>query len=169
MGRTNIKMILKIIKYGLVFALGVFSTLFAILSISLIADNNIDYPLSFLSYEKFSPQNWIDENGIVVFDDKVVIYLKNPSLSRYAWSGSMRPVLDGDANGIRIVPESADQISVGDIITFEKGNALIVHRVVEKGIDEQGTYFITKGDNNDFNDGKIRFNDIKYVTVAIVY
>lgn len=81
----------------------------------------------------------------------------------------MKPVIDGDANGIRIAPESPDQISVGDIVTFKQGNALIVHRVIEKGIDEQGVYFITKGDNNDLSDGKLRFEDIKYVTVAIVY
>lgn len=162
-------MIFKIIQYGLVFALGVFSTILAVLSVSAFSNSNVSYPFALASYEKFSPQNWVAEKNIVVFDDKVIIYLKNPSLSRYAWTGSMKPVLDGNSNGIRIVPESADQIKVGDIITFKQGDSLIIHRIVEKGIDEQGTYFITKGDNNDYNDGKIRFSDIKYVTVAIVY
>ncbi len=164
-------MVINIIKYGLVFVLGAISTIFAMLSVAVLANNDVSYPASFfgLNQGEISPQDWISEKSIIVYNDKVVIYLKNPSLSRYAWSGSMRPVLDGASNGIRIVPASADQIKAGDIVTFKQGNALIVHRVVEKGIDEQGVYFITKGDNNDFNDGKIRFEDIKYVTVAIIY
>ncbi len=46
---------------------------------------------------------------------------------------------------------------------------LIIHRVVEIGEDEQGTYFITKGDNNFFSDGKVRFGQIKYVTIGVIY
>ena len=46
---------------------------------------------------------------------------------------------------------------------------LIVHRVVEKGIDEQGVYFITKGDNNNIDDCKIRFKDIDTVLIAVIY
>ena len=41
--------------------------------------------------------------------------------------------------------------------------------VIEKGIDEDGIYFITKGDNNSITDGKIRFEDIEYITVGVIW
>jgi len=45
-----------------------------------------------------------------------------------------------------------------------------VHRVVYKGKDSIGTYFILKGDNNEEVDpGKVRFEQIKYKTIAIIY
>ena len=81
----------------------------------------------------------------------------------------MKPLLDFNSNGIRIVPKNEEQISVGDIISFEQNGDLIVHRVVEKSEDEEGVYFITKGDNNSASDGKIRFKDIKYVTVGVIW
>ena len=53
---------------------------------------------------------------------------------------------------------NADQISVGDVITFnpsEGGDAYLTHRVVEKYDDYEGsgvTCFRTKGDANDTKD-----------------
>jgi len=93
-------------------------------------------------------QFYIEEKDIQVYKDKIVINVKNPSLSNYAPTGSMRPVIDVYANGIRIVPTSENEIQIGDIVSFEQDNQLIVHRVIEKGLDEQGIYFVTKGDNN---------------------
>lgn len=116
-----------------------------------------------------SPGDWIKESQISIYENAVVLNIEGASLSRYAATGSMRPALDIGSNGIRIVPENPAQIKVGDIITFEKNGELIVHRVIEKGVDEEGAYFITKGDNNNVTDGKIRFEDIKYVTIAILY
>jgi signal peptidase I len=114
-----------------------------------------------------APGDWITKNDIILQKDKIIINVENASLSNYADSGSMLPVLDYESNGIRIVPSDAEQIEVGDIVTFSNEN--IVHRVIEKGEDEEGYWFITKGDNNDINDAKIRFQDIKYVTIGILY
>lgn len=115
------------------------------------------------------PSNWITENNVEVHDDKVIIYVKDASISRYADSGSMLPVLGDTANGIRIKPESAGQINIGDIITFDNGGKLIVHRVIEKGTDSEGDWFVTKGDNNPETDGKVYFKDVRYVTIALIY
>ena len=52
---------------------------------------------------------------------------------------------------------------------FEKDNDLIIHRVIEKSEDSDGIYFITQGDNSNATDGKIRFNEIKYVTIAVIW
>ena len=81
----------------------------------------------------------------------------------------MLPILDKGANGLRVVPKSEDDVSVGDIVSFRIGGVLVVHRVVEKGIDDNGTYFIVKGDANLIGDGKIRFKDIEYITIGIIY
>ncbi|MBT4165672.1 hypothetical protein HOE04_01390 [archaeon] len=116
-----------------------------------------------------APFDFVKEEQIRVYDDKVVIELNDASISRYAPTGSMRPVLDKDANGIRIEPDSEEDVHIGDIITFRKGAKLIIHRVIEKGVDNDGIYFITKGDNSLVSDGKIRFDDIKYITVGIIW
>ncbi|RMD45224.1 signal peptidase I [Candidatus Pacearchaeota archaeon] len=116
-----------------------------------------------------APADHIKEKNIIIKDDKIIIKINGASISRYAPTGSMRPVLDTGANGIRIVPSSPDEIHVGDIISYKWGTSLIVHRVIEKGIDGKGVYFITKGDNNRIPDGKVRFKDIKFLTVGILW
>lgn len=116
-----------------------------------------------------APSDIVDSKDIILFEDMVVLRISNASLSSYAPTGSMKPLLDKGANGIRIVPNSPSQIEVGDIISFEKDGILIVHRVVEKGNDEEGIYFITKGDNNSYSDGKVRFNQIKYLTIGVIW
>lgn len=116
-----------------------------------------------------SPSNFIEKESILVYSDKIVIDLKGATISSYQDTGSMEPTLDSNSNGIRIKPESEKEIQIGDIISFRKNGILIVHRVIEKGTDSQGIYFVTKGDNNNFNDGKIRFQEIEYITVGILY
>lgn len=120
-------------------------------------------------FDKISPGNWVSEDDIRIYSDRVVIYVKNTSLARYAATKSMDPVLDSTANGIEIPFESVEQIHVGDIITFKQGQDLVVHRIIKVGSDEEGWYCITKGDNAMQDDGKIRADDIKFITIAIIY
>jgi signal peptidase I len=116
-----------------------------------------------------SSSNFIDTEDIIVYDDRIVIKVSNVSISNYDDSGSMLPIINKDANGIKVKPSSPDQIGVGDIITYRSNHERIVHRVVEKGIDEKGIYFITKGDNNPVNDNKVRFSQIEEITIGILY
>ena len=115
------------------------------------------------------PGNWISANRIEVLKDKVVIHVSDVSLSRYAATGSMLPVLGENANGLRIKPTNPEQVQVGDIVSYESNGDLIVHRVIRKGEDENGVWFITKGDNNSISDGKIYFENIRHVTVGLIY
>lgn len=160
----------KIIKVCIIFLLGFLSanlagyylvygseTPFSFLNLSINPDN------------KSAPSDFVKESQIQVYDDRVVINIEGASIGRYAATGSMLPVLDENSNGIRIVPKSEADIEIGDIITFEQNNMLIIHRIVEIGTDSEGTYFITKGDNNNMTDGKIRFKDIKYVTIGVIW
>lgn len=154
---------LKILIYLIVFLIG-------FLSCMLLSLSKAEMPLGIsFNSETEAPGDWIKESQIHVYENAIVIDIDEASLSRYAPTGSMLPVLDEKSNGIRIVPKSEEQIKIGDIITFEQDGYSIIHRVVEIGKDEQGTYFITKGDNNNITDGKIRFEDIKYVTIGILW
>lgn len=157
---------LKIFTYSLIFFVGFLSCMF----VSFIIYNSAEMP--FVKAEKGNidaPGDWIKESQIKVYRNAIVIEIENAELSNYASTGSMKPVFDEHSNGIRIVPESEEQIKIGDIITFEKNNELIIHRVIEKGQDQEGVYFITQGDNSNVSDGKIRFEQIKYVTIGVLW
>ena len=152
----------------LLFLIGFFSCAFIISGVVLL---DVETPLSSGEIVRRigAPGDWVSYEDIHISGDKVVIDLKGASLSGYADTGSMKPVLDEFSNGIRVVPFSEEKIVVGDIVSFRRGNDLVVHRIVEKGNDSEGVYFITKGDNNDFGDGVIRFEDIEYVTVGVIW
>ncbi len=158
----------KIIEIILIFALGFLSAYFINYSTELVGVEN---PISFISKgSKDAPTDYLSLRDIQIQDGKIIINVGGGlSVSKYADTGSMLPVLDENTNGIKIVPKTEDDINIGDIITFERDDFLIVHRVIRKGTDSQGTYFITKGDNNLFSDGKVRSKDIKYKTIMLVY
>jgi len=159
---------LNILTYSLIFIAGFFSYVLFI-SVFSFLQTGTEKPLGINFYDTINnaPGDWIKINQIQVTGDSISIAIPNVSISSYAPTGSMKPVLDEGSNGIRIIPSSAEQIGVGDIVTF--GTENIVHRVIEKGEDEEGYWFITKGDNNQVSDGEIRFKDIKYVTIGVLY
>jgi len=141
-------------------------------SIALLLNYNFNFEKPFLLGEgkgAISPSDYLSENEIFVYPDKVVLMISGATISNYESSGSMKPVLDKGTNGIRVKPLSEQDVKVGQIISFRYNGDLIVHRVIEKGVDENGIYFITKGDNSNFADGKIRFSDIEYITVGLIY
>ena len=156
---------MKIIILSIVFVIGLVSGMFLVPA---LLNNEIPFSVA-VWWNSDAPGDWIDENQVKVYSDKIVIDIDGASLSKYADSGSMKPVLDRQSNGIRIVPKTENDIKVGDIVSYKNGNELIVHRVVEKSVDEEGVYFILKGDNNNYSDGKVRFKDIKYVTIGVLW
>jgi signal peptidase I len=129
----------------------------------------VQYPLG-TATERISPQNHVPDSKIEVYGDRVILRIDNPKWATFADTNSMDPVFDAGNHAIQIVPSSPDQIEVGDIVTYKKGDKNIIHRVVEKNIDEQGWYFRVQGDNNPVPDsGKVRFEDITRLVVAVVY
>jgi len=152
---------------------GVFVSLLVIIFISLgvfsLADRQI--PATFFgSHEISSPSDWIQENQIQVYPNQIILNIDNATWASFTDTNSMDPFLDAESNAIEIKPSSAEQINVGDVISYRTSYATIIHRVIEKGTDEQGLYFIVKGDNNKLKDPqKVRFEEIKGVVVAIIY
>ena len=122
--------------------------------------------------ERISPFDRIKESQIIVDDNKVVVELKNPKLASFLNTNSMDPILDETANAIETVPESEDDIKIGDIISYysKEKNITLVHRVIDIGNDNNGKYFVLKGDNNIHPDQeKVRFEDIQRLIVMIIY
>ena len=66
-------------------------------------------------------------------------------------SGSMFPSYSvGDLALVRKC--SANEINVDDVIEYQRKDFSVIHRVVDKYVKDDKTYFITKGDNNNVED-----------------
>ena len=131
--------------------------------------SSLQYPLG-SAPDRVSPSTHIPEQNIEVYNNEVIIKLDNPKWASFAATHSMDPVFDAGNHAIQIVPQSPDDIKVGDIISYQYQDKVIIHRVIEKGIDGQGWYFIVKGDNNPTPDpDKVRFEQVTRVVVAIIY
>lgn len=117
-----------------------------------------------------SPGDWIQEEQITVYPDKVILDVSNAGWFRFTDTNSMDPFIDAESNAIVVKPSSPDVIAVGDVITYHSALGTIIHRVIAKGEDEDGVYFLVKGDNNPFRDPvKVRFADVEGVVVAVIY
>ena len=122
--------------------------------------------------EKPSPFDRIKDSDIEVFNNKIVIDIKNSNWRKFIDSNSMDPLIDEGATTIEIKPKKEEEIKIGDIISYSMDgyDYAFVHRVVDIGNDENGIYFITKGDNYFKKDiAKIRFSQIEGIVVGILY
>jgi len=131
---------------------------------STLGDNRTD--------EVPSPSSWITDKQIGVYSKSVILDVQDPQWATFTDTHSMEPVISSRSYAIEVVPESADQINVGDIVSYNSkyADGTIIHRVIQKSSDADGIYFIVKGDNNPTQDpGKIRFDQIQRVVVAIIY
>jgi len=124
----------------------------------------------FLPKERNSPQDFLDDSRIVVFNNRVMFFIDEPILMKFTDTNSMDPVFDVEANGILIKPENTEGVKVGDIVSYNVGDKKVIHRVIKIDNDERGWYAILRGDNEElYNLNKIRFEDVHGVMVAIIY
>ena len=151
------------------FRLLIYLTLTIVLSLAVISVSNSSFnPLK--SPELSSPSNWIKEDQIKVYNDGVVLDILNPTWAKFTNTNSMDPFIDEDSNAIEILPNNPNDINAGDVISYRSSSGVIIHRVIEKGFDDLGIYYIVKGDNNSIRDPfKVRFNDVEGVVVAVIY
>lgn len=122
--------------------------------------------------EAAAPADHIQERDISVLESEVVIKVDNPVWAKFTPSGSMVPVLDASAHAIEVVPQAPEQISVGDIISYATSwsETPVIHRVIKTGTDTKGWFAIVKGDNNATADpGKVRFEQVRRLVIAIIY
>ena len=138
---------------------------------SLSTINHTEVPFSLTALEKPSPHDWIKQEQIHVLNDKIIIEIEGASWASYTDTNSMDPLIDKESNAIQIAPQSPDDIKIGDIISYtsESGD-IIIHRVVRISNDDKGVYYTTKGDNNSTSDNeRVRFWQVRFITVGIIY
>ncbi|MFC1752771.1 hypothetical protein ACFL96_05180 [Thermoproteota archaeon] len=157
----------------LVFLLGWISS--SLISPVLVFDKEQPLAFSFLwgqAAELESPADHITERQIHVYSDRIVLDIDDAIFAKYADTNSMDPLLDAEANGIEIKPEHSGEIQVGDVISYKSRQTpgLLVHRVVQKGVDDNGYFFVLKGDNNpNLDPEKVRFDQVNGVLVGVIY
>ena len=118
----------------------------------------------------FAPPDRVKESQIKVYEDRIVIDLQNAKWAKFADTNSMIPFLDEGSNALQIEPVSPSDIQVGDIISYEYGDNVIIHRVIDIKEDGQGTYYVTKGDSNELPDPvKVRYHQVRRILVGIIY
>jgi hypothetical protein len=118
------------------------------------------------------PKDRISQDEITVLKDRVIINIDNPQWATFTPTKSMVPFLDAGAHAIQIVPESPEDLQVGDIVSYRSSfvDGIIIHRIIEIGYDDKGWYAIVQGDNNQSPDPeRVRFGQIERVLVAIIY
>ena len=133
---------------------------------------NHSMPSVFVSKELISPGDRIQDNQVLVYNDRIVIYVDDANWAKYTNTNSMDGFLDEGTTGIEVRPEGEFDVQIGDVITYdaEWSEALIAHRVIDVGYDQDGWYAIAKGDNVAYADpGKIRFEQIEFILVGVLY
>jgi len=160
--------ILTIIFILSVFGLGwVSSSMFAIASAT-----GSQQPLGFGQAVLSTPSDRVSEDKIHVFDDKIVLDIKNASWASFTPTHSMEPLISDKSHGIELSPKSPEELKVGDVISYNSDftTGLVIHRIIKTGVDENGWYAIVKGDNNAEQDpGKVRFDKINGVLIGVIY
>ncbi len=148
-----------------------FALLLLVFSMGVISLTDKQLPINlFGGKEVHSPSDWVKEEQIRVYDDRVILDIPDAIWAGFTDTNSMDPFIDEDANAIEIFPENPQSISVGDVISYKTTYGTVIHRVVEKGEDQKGFFYIVKGDNNTFTDPfKVRYDDVRGVVVAVVY
>jgi signal peptidase I len=118
------------------------------------------------------PFSRIAKDDILVYQDRIVIYVNKAFPASFSDSRSMYPFIREGVYALEMKPENQGELKVGDIIGFrsESFDTNIIHRIIEIGNDEERWYAITKGDNNPAPDpGKVRFDDVIGVLVGLIY
>ncbi len=112
----------------------------------------------------------ITEEQVLVSKTRVIIDVDDVEKWYVLDTNSMLPVIDEGSTLLTTAPDITNNIFIGDIILFDNGTDIIVHRIVNITNDEQGLYYTTKGDNNCVVDPwKVRFQDIEAIIIGIIY
>jgi hypothetical protein len=154
----------------LALSLFIFILSFSVFSVLAYTYSNASLEQDASPFEQPSPGDWIKEDQIIVYDDKVILNLRDSSWAKFTDTNSMDPFIDAESNALEIMPDSPDRINVGDVISYQNDDSVIIHRVIYKGNDDDGIYYLVKGDNTTKVDPqKVRFSDVKGVVVAVIY
>ncbi|MDD5331571.1 MAG: hypothetical protein PHE43_01975 [Candidatus Nanoarchaeia archaeon] len=146
-----------------------FPLVLAILVVVSIGVLSIGWPLA-NAKEINSPSDRVTISNLELSKNKLTVNLEDIHLAQFEDTNSMDPILDENSIGIEIKPNDENGLSVGDIVAYEYEGEMIIHRIEKISYDNEGWYATLKGDNNSFSDPfKVRFNQIKYILVGVLY
>lgn len=92
------------------------------------------------------------------------------SIAEIADTNSMEGIFDYGHNVLLVSEFDKSKLEVGDIIVYTAPQGKVIHRIVEKGIDDMGRWFKVKGDTNFRDDPYIlREINIIYLCIGIIY
>lgn len=132
--------------------------------------NNSRYAFSLDNEAVNSPADHISSENIHMFSDRLEIDKEDLIWAEVKDTHSMEPVLNKNSISLEKRPSGSSEIKAGDIISYEQGDKVIIHRVVFIGEDSDGWLAITKGDNNeDIDPYKVRFSSVKGIVVGVLY
>ena len=155
-------------------------TIVALIAIGMLINEQVNIT-GFVTKDlkEIHPLDRIDDSNIKVYSDKIVI--EGTFGKTGATGDSMLQVSPNGTTHITIKPRSPEEITIGDLIVFNKPKEMIengftsntttiLHRVIDKGTDSEGIYYYTKGDSNYKGDGaKIRFENITKIVVGVIW
>lgn len=121
-----------------------------------------------------APDPVVSSSDIYLFPDDVIIDVPGVQLISYSATKSMLPVLNENSKGLVINVTDESELHIGDIVTYSYNltsniSILIAHRIVNIDRDNEGIYYVTKGDNNVAVDPIVRFNQIKEKLIGVLY
>ena len=157
------------------FSLGKYLLIICVFILGLVAAAGYDFyseqgkeqPYSESGIEISSPNNRIIKEDIKIYNDSILINIENAAIASFTDTNSMDPLIDENSNSIEIKPYD---LKIGDVVSYYNRGKKIIHRIVDISEDENGTYYIMKGDNNRYPDkGKVRFGQISGVVIGILY
>jgi signal peptidase len=95
--------------------------------------------------------------NVVAFIKRAVSNEPLPTVCGFATAivltGSMEPNISA---GDMIIIHEQDDYNERQVIVYMSGTTAVTHRIISKGIDEQGkTFYVTQGDANNVDDGEI--------------
>ena len=76
-------------------------------------------------------------------------------------SGSMEPTLSVDD---LVIVRAAEDYAVGDVVVYQSGHSLVIHRIVAL----EGDCVVTRGDANNMEDAPVARTDIKGRMVGVI-
>ena len=123
--------------------------------------------------ERPSPGNWISltqEERRVLEGQLTVAFKRSIKIFGIADTNSMDGLLDIGHNVIATDTFQREKLIVGDIVIYQAGGPLIVHRIVKITEDSYGRIYRTQGDNNiEIDRHPLRDINIKYLVLGILY
>lgn len=110
--------------------------------------------------------------GDIIITTTQLVLSGKYNLVEYKNTDSMLPLLDYGSTGIQIKVTEETELVIGDVVSYriEDSESRVVHRIIDAGIDSQGVYYITKGDNvNEADSVRVRRSQIEKVLVGVLW